>query len=257
MLSIRKIIISLFLSMILLVFPGKGQARDLIMCTHMGFEPFVIKKNKSLIGIDIDIVVQVLKNLKQSADIRAYPWNRLLVSLKEGKCDVGFSLFDTEERREYAEYLFTAPIHYSTFSLFVLRNKTFEFNRISDIFGKTIAQNRGFSLTVGLEQAIADGRIKRILFDDANSALSMLESGRIDAILDNEQRFRYYLKKQKKQKRITVLNVPFLPHHPAFMVISKNSDFENLDALKAKIEKELRKLHLDGTILNITTKYLN
>lgn len=231
--------------------------RPLKLCTHLGFEPYVIKKGKDLSGIDIDIVVALLKQAKQPAKINVYPWKRLLHAIEAGKCDGGFSLFDTEDRREYADYLFTVPVHYSTFSIFVKKGKEFTFSRISDFFGKKIAHNRGFALTVGLEQAISDGRIHRFEFDDVKDALKMLETGKIDAVLDNDARFRYYLKKRNKFNVIKSLSVPFLPHQPAFLVLSRNAKLENPVRVKDLLEKSLKELHLNGTIMKITTRYLN
>ena len=246
-----------FSLLILLCGLARADANQLTLCTHLGFEPYVIQAGKKLKGIDIDIVVAMLKEAKQPADIKVYPWKRLLRAIEEGKCDAGFSLFDTEERREYADYLFTVPVHYSTFSIFVRHGREFEFNRVSDFFNMRIAHNRGFALTIGLEQAIADGHIKRFEFDDAEEALNMLESGRIDAVLDNDARFRYYLKKRKKFNVIKALSVPFLPHQPAFLVMSKKSSLPNRDAIKDLLEDSLKQLHLNGTIMEITTDYLN
>lgn len=234
-----------------------AHARALNLCTHLGFEPFVIQKGKSITGIDVDIVVRALTNVKQSAHIKALAWNGMLNALKEGTCDVGFSLFDTEERRTYVDYIFSVPIHYSTYNIFVKKGREFKFNRVSDFFGLTIAHNRGFSLTHGLELAIKDGHIKRIEFDDTSKILKSLENGTIDAIVDNDLRFKYYLKKHKKKDKIKALSVPFLPHHPAFLVLSKKADIENREKVKTMLETQLKKLHLDGTILDITTGYVN
>ena len=257
MLLFRIIKVGLLSLFILASADSASHARALKLCTHLGFEPFVIKQGTSLTGIDIDIIIKALTNMKQPADIKAYPWSRLLSSLKNGRCDIGFALFDTEERRQYVDYIFTVPLHYSTYSLFVPKGKEFKFLRVSDVFGKTIAQNRGFSLTVGLEQAVQDGRIKRVFFDKAEAAIKLLENGRVDAVLDNDQRFRYHLKQKKKLRNFSILNIPFLPHHPAFLVVSKKSDLPNKQEIKDKLENQLKKLHLNGSILNITTKYTN
>jgi polar amino acid transport system substrate-binding protein len=249
-----------FFSFLLLgtfLFTTPAKARPLHLCTHAGFEPYVIQKNNSLNGIDIDIILSILNNLKQSAQIDAYPWKRLIRMIQNGQCDMGFSLFDTDDRRAYAEFLFSVPMHYSTFSVFVKRGNKFKFNRISDFFNMKVAHNRGFALSVGFEQAIADGRIRRVMFDQAEHAVKLLESGRVDAILDNEARFRYYLKKHKKLGKIKSLNIPFMPHQPTFLVLSRKSDMPNLDQIKKRFEAEIKKLHLDGTILAITNKYLN
>jgi len=237
--------------------PTSVQARSLQMCTHIGFEPYVISSKNSLSGIDIDIVLALLNKLKQPAEIKAYPWKRLIAEIENGTCDMAFSLFDTDKRRAFADYLFTVPMHYSTFSVFVKRNSKLHFNRISDFFKLKIAHNRGFALSIGFEQAIADGKIQRMLFDDAENAVKMLSNGRIHAIVDNEARFRYYLKKQNMLGQIKSLTIPFMPHRPAFLVVSRQSDMAGIDKIKASFERELKKLHLNGTILEITSKYLN
>lgn len=247
----------LFVMLILFGFTASLSAKPLELCTHLGFEPYVITENNKIRGIDVDIVLKAMKNIKQKGNIRAYPWSRLIESLETGKCDIGFSLFDTEERRNFADFLFTIPLHYSTFSVFVTADKNMSFNRVKDFFGKTISHNKGFSLTVGLEQAVNDGHIKRIVFDDVKDAIRLLEKGRVDMIIDNEARMRYYLKKHNKQDKIKPLPVPFLPHQPAFMVISRNSNLKNISKIKVELENQLKELHLDGTIMNVTTQYLN
>jgi len=253
----RAFKLSTILFLFLSLYTLQAQARPLHLCTHAGFEPYVIQGKNSLTGIDIEIILAILNNLEQSAEIKAYPWKRLISLLKNGECDMGFSLFDTDERRDFARYLFTVPMHYSTFSVFVRRSNPLKFNRISDFFNLRIAHNRGFALSVGFEQAIADGKIKRLQFDNAKSAIKMLENGRIDAIIDNEARFRYYLKKQNKLGKIKSLNIPFMPHQPAFLVLSRKSNMADINKIRRRFEKQLKKLHLNGTILSISNKYLN
>ncbi len=250
------VIFSLFM-LFLPIHSAMAETKVLQLCTQSGFEPYVIKHKNSLTGIDIDIIVQILKDLKQPGEIKAYPWKRMVSLLKSGECDLAFSLFDTQSRREFASFIFTVPMHYSTFSVFVRQDKMFRFNKISDFFGLKVAHNRGYALTIGFEQAIADHRLERVFFDDAQYAIKMLEAGRIDAILDNEARFRYYLKKHNKLGTIKSLSIPFMPHRPAFLALSRNSKLMQPLTLKKKVERELRKLHLNGTILKITTKYLN
>lgn len=242
---------------ILLLASPVAFAKELIFCTHKGFEPYVLQEGKSLSGIDIDIVVAILKRARQPANIEVYNWSSLIKKLKDGTCDVGFSLFDTQDRRIFVEYLFEVPVHYSTFRVFVKQGKKMNFNRVSDFFSLKIAHNKGFALTVGLEQAIADRRIQRFEFENVAEAVKMLESGKIDAVLDNEARFRYYLKKKNKLSKITGLGVPFLPYEPAFMVMSRQSKITDRAKIRDLLEANLKELHLDGTVRQIRTRYLN
>ena len=240
-----KTIIKFIFLVVFFLFPSISYAKTqpLQICTHLGFAPYIIHENKKLQGIDIDIVLHILRELKQDAEINPYPWKRLLELAKVGKCDIAFALFDTSDRRSDYDYLFSVPIHYSTFSVFVPKQKTFRFQTVSDFFGKTVAHNRGFSLSIGLEQAIRDQKIKRVLYDDLNTAIHLLENNRIDAIIENDARFRYHLKQKRMIHKYKALDLPFLPHQPAFIVFSKSSQYPNLKELKASFENILKKMH--------------
>lgn len=249
----------LVFSLIYLLFltTTSAQAKSLNLCTHKGFEPFVIINSQQVSGIDIDVIYALFKKYQQDYNLKVYPWQRLIEGLKSGDCDMAFSLFDTEERREFANYIFTIPLHYSTFNVFTLKDKTFPFTQVKDLFGKTIAHNRGFSLTVSLDGAIKQGLIKRREFDNPSTAVKLLLSKRADAIIDNEHRFRYYLKKHGKNTQIRALGAPFFPHRPAFLVLSRKSKIKDPLQLKQKLETGLKELYLDGTINKITQSYIN
>ena len=79
---------------------------------HLGFEPYVIKEQKKLSGIDIDIIHELIERAHLDAEITLLPWARLLHSLQNGSCDAGFSLFDSDPRRHYVDYIFSAPHSY-------------------------------------------------------------------------------------------------------------------------------------------------
>jgi polar amino acid transport system substrate-binding protein len=252
--SIRLVFLTL---LILLNFTSPVRARPLNICTHLGFEPFVIQNGKTISGIDVDVIVKALSNVKQSANITALSWKQLIENLKDGTCDIAFSLFDTEDRRSYLDYIFSVPIHFSSYNVFMKKGRKRSFNSVSDFFDSKIGHMRGFALTHGLEMAINDGRLTRIYFDEPAQMTKALETGEIDAIIANELSFKYYLKKHSKRQKFDAVSVAFLPYSPTFLVMSKKAKLVNRKDIKKMLETELKRLHLNGTILDITKKYVN
>jgi len=102
---------------------AQNNSDNLLVCTHLGFEPFVIHEGKNISGIDVDIVEYALKETGLDYKLVSLPWARLIHALKNGDCDVGFSLFDREDRRDFVKYVFNVPIHTSTFRVFVNKQK--------------------------------------------------------------------------------------------------------------------------------------
>ncbi len=225
------------------------------VCTHLGFEPYVIHQGNTLSGIDVDIVKTLFQQENMEIELVAFPWARVLVALKEGDCQIGFSLFDRESRRHFVDFIFGEPLHISIHKVFVKKGTEFEFEKVSDLFGRKIGHNRGFSMSHALELGIEARSIHLVEYDDPKGAINMLHVGRIDAILDNEMRINYYLKNLDLADTVTALDIPFLAHQPAFLVLSKKANLKSADTLKSRLNKRLTILKRDGIIDEIINKY--
>lgn len=224
------------------------------VCTHLGFEPYVIHSGQDLSGIDIEIVEIALTKSGLDYDLQALPWARLIAALKNGNCDIGLSLFDRQERRNYAKFVFEVPIHTSNIRVFSLKDHPLDFEKVSDLFGLRVAHNRGFSLTYELDLGVEARHIQRISYDHPQSALNMLFAGRIDVILENEMRIWHYLKDADLRENVISQDIPFLSHEPAFLVVSKQTHFD-ADRLHEVLKKALIDMEKSGKIQEITDKY--
>ncbi len=244
-----------FLALQMITHQAWAAPKKILFCTHLGFEPYVIKDQKKLSGIDIDIVHELIERAHLDAEIRLLPWARLLHSLQNGSCDAGFSLFDSDPRRHYVDYIFSAPIHVSNIVLFTRKGKEFRFEKIADIYDHTIAYNRGFRFSHELNMSIENRFIPHDEYDNLKSAINMLLAGRIDAILDNEVRVNYFLNSHGVEERLSQLDIPFMPLEPAFLVLSKKTQISDPTTLKRKLEKILSEMTKSGRLKEITEKY--
>jgi len=64
-----------------------------------------------MISNRVYIIEEMAKRLNLSIKIKLYPWKRLIVMMKSGKCDGSFSLFQIKEREAFAFYAPSKPIH--------------------------------------------------------------------------------------------------------------------------------------------------
>jgi len=72
--------------------------KPLLILADDDFPPYSYRENGKITGFDVDIIEEMAKRLNLSIKIKLYPFKRLIVMTKSGKCDGSFSLFRTKER---------------------------------------------------------------------------------------------------------------------------------------------------------------
>lgn len=241
----------------LLILSTPVQARPLTVCSHLGFEPYVIHEDKTVKGLDVDIVSRALRGSGYEAKFVYLPWLRLLRSLENGSCDIGYSLFDRENRRADMHYFYDVPVHFSTFQVFTLLDRKFPYQEVEDLFGMKVAFNRGFAMTHELDKALATNKVEKVEYDSVNSAFNMLFAGRVDAIIDNQTRIKYFLRHMALKNKVRNLDIPFFPYRPAFLVFSKRSTFPDLKAVRERVATEMIRMEKSGEIEAIKASYTN
>ncbi len=222
------------------------------------FPPFSFSKNGETTGIDVDIVNELGKRLGINFEITLMPWKRLLFMTQNGEFEGSMSLFKTNEREKFA--IFTHPIHYSTFVLFVKKGNEFNFTSIKDLYGKTIMKDAGFSIGYEFDQAIKEKKIKIFeIFEFRDFFWSIINKD-YDAFVNNLEATLFNLGNEKDfmkyNDQISYLPKPMKTKCGAFLVLSKKSKLKNKNLIAREITKNLIEMENDGTYLKITSKYL-
>lgn len=246
--------ISSFIIFFLLIVSSISFAADkpLYFVCGEGFPPFSYKENNEIKGMDVETVLEMAERLNIKVKIELKPWNRVLSMTELGKCDGAFSCFKTEQRQRFA--LYTAPVNYSTYSIFVKKGNEFEFSSITDLYGKLFGKNRGLAVSDEFDQAVKEGKISVIEISSNLVDLAMLN--RFDMFVDNLLLTQYQLKKKNLSGQITPLPRPVTKARGAYLIISKASAVKEKEALINKMTKVLKEIHSDGTIQKIQYKYL-
>lgn len=231
---------------------GFAADRPLKLVCGEGFPPFSYRENGITKGMDVETVLEMARRLNITVKIELKPWKRVLSMTELGKSDGAFSCFKTAQRQKFA--LYTAPVNYSTYSIFVKKGQEFKFTSVTDLYGKIFGKNRGLAVSDEFDQAVKEGKISVV--EISSSLVDLTMSNRFEMFVDNLLLTQYQLKKKKLIGQIIPLPQPVTKARGAYLIISKAAAIKDKDALTKKMTKVLRQIHTDGTIQKIQDKYL-
>lgn len=147
--------------------------------SHDGF-PKYYEEHGQAKGLVVDITRLCLDEMQLPYQIKLLPWARAYTLAERGGGGViGLSL--SQER--LALFDFSAAIFTERIVLVVKRGREFPFEDIADLKDKLIGVSIGTSYGTAFDQAVADGNLTIVGFNDTRSGLAMLQRERIDAIL--------------------------------------------------------------------------
>ena len=110
--------------------------------TSPDFRPFEFMYGTSYAGIDMDLMRAICNDINYRLDLRNNVFNSIILSVEQGKCDMGASGFTmTDERKE--QVLFSDP--YYEIHQVVVVPKGSDIWTIDDLKGKTISVQMGTS----------------------------------------------------------------------------------------------------------------
>lgn len=224
----------------------------LILSTVTDFPPFNYIEDGKLTGIDIDIVEEMAKQLDIKVKILSATWKGVMLQIKAGRVDGGFSAFLAPERQKFSIY--TAPLHYEAMHLFVKRDASFPFTSLHDLEGKVIAIEKG--AFISKEFQLATNAQSVIVHEGKNTNnLRMLGINRLDGVIGHLEVMQYHLKKLDLHQRIIPL-ASIGKAKPAYLILSKKSKYPNLLNLKQNITTVLTRMQQEGTYQDIANHHL-
>ncbi|MDE1464337.1 substrate-binding periplasmic protein [Spartinivicinus poritis] len=251
----KKCIISLCVVYIS-IFTGLTLAQQTLnLVTLDKFAPFTWQEGNSAKGIDVDIVKELCRRSNIKCNISFRPWKRVIFEIKTGKSDGGFSAFITSTRKKFGHIL-DMPIHYSTYKVFVKKNSDLKFEKIEDLYGKTIGRNLGFLSGEVFDQAAVAGKINVVEAVDIQANINRLMANRVVGIVTNYHETILELKKLKLLDQVVDLPRPVRKPRGAYLIISRAAKIDNKPGLIEKLNVNLNAMYSDGTIEKINKLYL-
>lgn len=203
------------------------------------------KKEKKLVGYDIDILREVAKRLNLELEFKEMQVDGMLQSIETGQADILANGFDITPKRE-EKFLFSTPIKYSFGSTIVRQSDDSGIKTLDDFAGKKAG---GGATTNFMKIAEAKGA-EPVVYDNATNDVYLrdVENGRTDFIPHD-----YYIQsaavKHFSDIKVKVGDVFYNPNKSAF-VYNKASV-----SLKEKIDEQLEALRKEGFLTKVSETY--
>ncbi|WP_053956526.1 transporter substrate-binding domain-containing protein [Inediibacterium massiliense] len=208
-----------------------------------------LNKNNEVDGFDADIAKEIAKRIGVEAEFITTDWSSMVAGLEKGKFDIVVSQMTiTDERKQTMD--FSKPYIKNTVNV-IVRSDNNTINSVEDFKNKKI----GVGLGTNDEQYLRDdvmpkvGNFEIITYNDVITSLMDLNTGRIDATINNI--FAIKPEVEKNNIHIKTVGKP-LKEDFAGMAIRK----ENPEFLKA-VDQALEDMKNDGTYKKIFIKWFD
>ncbi len=241
--SIKKICAAIAVLLIAACEPTQNNQEVLNVGVSADYPPFEFYQNGKVVGIDIDIMEAISKELGQKVVIHDMGFDTLIAALQAGRIDLAISsITQTEERIKHVD--FSEIYHQTVLALLLPRDS--QFTRLEEMPGKVVGTQTGSTMESYLKEH--SERLHISIFSVTNNRLLVeeLRLGRIDAAL-----------LEKNQAQAFVVTNPTLRYYELekmddgyAMAFRKGSDLRN------KINQALHKLQADGAIDQIKQKWM-
>lgn len=227
-----------------------SKAVDNLTCYSTVFAPFVLEQEGQVKGIDVDVIKEVGRRLGINVEFKLMPWKRLENFIKSGEIDCVAAYFQTPERMKYMDFTHI-PLHMTAYTLFARKEDARNYSSLEDLKTWKIGVNRGFKTTPEFEEALYNGWVEKYEVTNDMQSFSMLEKGRLTAVLTNYHVGLYNIRELGLKDIVPIF--PSIRTAPAYFVLSKK---KNLGYLVQKFDEALFEVLKDGTYKKIFDTYL-
>lgn len=222
------------------------KAGTLTVCSDAPYEPFEFQdENGEWTGFDMDVVRAIAEANSLELEVSVQPFDGIWLAPAAGKCDmVASAMTITEEREQAAD--FTKSYFDAFQSLLVRKDDAAKYNTLDALAGKKIAVQTGTTGEAFANANKPEGATVQS-FDEASAMFLALESGQVDAVLQD-----YLINKERADKQGTsAVSVKFedTPEQYGFAVETGNT------ALLDILNKGIDDLKSSGQYKTIYDKY--
>ncbi len=221
-----------------------AQEASLLQVRTIAISPYGIESEAQLSGIYFDLTNLLLNQAKIDREHYIYPYARIIHELKAGKTDLTI-MFKYAELAPYVEYIFPLP----PLKNVVVGRKEQPLYSINQLNGKTIAYLRGANFSDEIDKNI---KINKYRVNDFSQAISMLEKGRVDAIIGPLEPIYSAAKRLNLSK--SFFGQPLIvSERIPWLQLSKKSIHKGSIT---KLKKEISALIEQGELARLKSKYL-
>lgn len=243
-----SLMITVFLIMFILFFSNESKAQNPFKVVFETYPPYEYFENNNAIGLDAEIVRNVMNNLKVNVVFEEYNWDRCLKMVETGEANGIISLFKTKEREVFLYYP-TTELSYEENVLFTYKGSNIKFDGdLKKLKDYTVSIVSGYAYGGGFDEATY---IKKEEEEDNETVINKVVNKRTPLGVGNILVITFLAKKMGVLDKIEFLK-PSLSKDPLYIGFSKKSVKE--DFVK-KFSEELIKFKKTKTYTDLLKKY--
>ena len=207
--------------------------------TSADFPPYEFHEGDKIVGIDIDILREVLRRSDSKMTVEDMKFDSIIAAVQTGKGDIAASAITvTEDRKKMVDF----SIPYITAKQVIIVPQDSAVQGVSDIKGLRIGVQHG---TTG-DSYVTDNIGEPQRFTDASMAVAALNRNKLDVVvLDNDPAMVHVA----KNPRLKILDNPLTFEEYAFAVPKGRSELLKI------LNDGLASMHKDNSIVEIVEKY--
>lgn len=217
------------------------------------YEPFIIYdvENDVASGIDIDIINKIYLDAGYQIEYKMVPWDTSIAMAKKGLVDILPTIEINEERKEFLDF----SINYryeSGYNFYTSKENNIFINSIDDLRNKRLGVLTGYKY---YEEFDKNTSFQRDFSFKEDIMFQKLLKGQIDVIILNSYSGNYLVKKLNfahnvKEEKYKYVQADTTESRIGFTRAKNNQHLIDL------FNKKFKELEKDGTIKQITEKYL-
>ncbi len=214
------------------------------------YPPYMYGSPTDAKGIYPELIKTVFHRMKIMVDIKALPWKRALRKGKEGQGAIG-GIYKNSKRVKLYDY--SEPIFKEKLAVYVKKGKTFDFKKLSDLKGKTVGVNLGWSYGQEFDKLRDKGLFKA---DEARgnwANLTKLTKGRVNCVVADQLSASQIIHQENFGSEIEKLLTPASVNN-AYIVFAKNL---NKRDLLNKFNSALAEIIKDGTYNKMVESFVS
>ena len=214
----------------------------LTMATNAYFPPYEYYEGDEIVGIDAEIAAAIAQKLGLELQIEDMEFDSIITAVQMGKADMGLAgMTVTEERLQNINFTNS----YAQGVQVVIVPEDSEIASIDDLTGKKIGVQLATTGDIYAKDDFGEDNVEE--FNKGNDAVNALVSGKIDAvIIDNEPAKSYVA----ANEGLKILDTEYVTEDYAACISKDN------EALLNAVDAALEELTADGTIQSILDKYI-
>lgn len=212
----------------------------IIVAIDDSYPPYMYGERRNSKGLYARQIKAVFNRMNVKVDVQALAWKRVLIFGEKGDFAIE-GIYKNSNRLEV--YDFSSPIFEETLVVYVGKGNRFPFKKISDLKGKKVGLNFGWSYGDDIDKARKNGlfAVQEVKSNLMN--MMKLAHGRVDCILIDQLAASKIILHEKLSDKVEKLVYP-ASINKAYVAFAKSTN--NVDLIK-KFDQALFEMKNDGT----------